>query len=167
MPTNRIINLQATFEFEPEFLPTKVHHFKKFTQGRLPLVDFNFVQVDPLPDLPGYSMINVQDFYLTPTPQFIIPLFFNLPHRFFSEFDSYHEITAYDTLRLDLVAYKFYLNVEYWWIIAAANDILDPFNIPIRTILRIPSESIVANEWSQRPVKKVRDPNDFFFGSTS
>jgi hypothetical protein len=102
---------------------------------------------------------------LTPDPQFIVPLFFNLPSVFFSEFDFYHQVTVVDVLRLDLIAYKYYTNVEYWWIIAAANSILDPFNLVIGTILRIPGETFVINEWLQRPVKKLRDPDVFFFGS--
>ena len=167
MVTNYVMRIPLPLTFSPEFLPANAYYFRGTTKGRLPIEDVSFTQIDPPPDLPGYAIVNTQDFYLTPRPQFIVPIFFNLPKKFFSEEDSYHELTAYDVLRLDLVAYHYYINVEYWWIIAAANEILNPFNLAIGTILRIPSDNVVTNEWLQRPVKKVRDAGDFFFGSTS
>ena len=42
--------------------------------------------------------------------------------------------------RLDLLAWKYYQNVEYWWIIAAANPELrkDSLNLEIGVQIRIP-----------------------------
>lgn len=165
MAHNITRSIPNPFESSPTLLPPSVYYFSGGTRGISPLEDFSFTEIDPPPDISGYSIANTQSFYLTPDPQYVISLFLNLPHTFFSEFDQYHQITAIDNLRLDLVAYQYYLNVEYWWIIALANDILDPFNIPIGTILRIPSESVVINEWITRPTKKLRDPDNFFFGT--
>ena len=42
--------------------------------------------------------------------------------------------------RLDLLAYKYYSSVEYWWVIAEANGIgRGSFTIPVGIQLRIPS----------------------------
>lgn len=42
--------------------------------------------------------------------------------------------------RIDLVANKVYQNSRMWWVILEHNpEILDPTNIPIGTILRIPN----------------------------
>lgn len=43
--------------------------------------------------------------------------------------------------RLDLVSYRCYGTHKYWWVIALANNIIDPFDISYGTILRIPSLS--------------------------
>lgn len=164
----RIIDIPAPLEFKAEFIANSVYYFPELVRGRLPLVETNYIEIEPPTDLPGYAIANLQDFYLTPNPdQHIISLFLNTPSVFFSEFDNYHEITVIDQYRLDLISYKYYLTVEYWWIIATANDILDPFNLEIGTILRIPAENLVISEWLQRPVKKVRDPDAFFFGSSA
>ena len=44
--------------------------------------------------------------------------------------------------RLDLLAWKYYQNVEYWWIIAAANPELrkDSLNLEIGVQIRIPKD---------------------------
>ena len=162
----RIVTLPAPFEFTPKMLSNNAYYFTEFVLGRLPLMENNYTEIEPPADLSGYAIANLQDFYLTsPSPEYVISLFLNTPSTFFSEFDNYHEVTAVDKLRLDLISYKYYLQVEYWWVIALANNILDPFNIPIGTILRVPSESTVINEWLHRPLKRVRDPNAFFFGT--
>lgn len=163
---SRIITLPIPFTTPlPEMLAPSVYYFTGSTLGAPPKIDTSYTLIDPPSSISGYAIANSQDFYLTPDPQFIVPLFFNLPSAFFSEFDYYHLVTVVDVLRLDLIAYKYYTNVEYWWIIAAANNILDPFNLTVGTILRIPGETFVINEWLQRPVKKLRDPDTFFFGT--
>ncbi len=162
---NRNITLPSPFHFAPGVLPTSVYYFTDVALGISSSEDFNFTAVEPPNDLSGYAIANSQDFYLTPSPQYIIPLFLNTPSIFFSEFDSYFEITIIDVFRLDLISYHYYSTPEYWWIIALANNILDPFNLVPGTILRIPSESTVTSEWIQRPVKKVRNPESFFFGT--
>lgn len=40
--------------------------------------------------------------------------------------------------RLDLVAQKFYSNPTKWWVIAVANNLIDPFILPAGTTLVIP-----------------------------
>jgi phage tail protein X len=44
--------------------------------------------------------------------------------------------------RLDLLAWNYYQNVDYWWIIAAANPELrkDTLNLEIGTQIRIPKD---------------------------
>lgn len=166
MPThNRSITLPIPFQFTPVVLPTKVYYFTETVLGISGFEDSAFTEIEPPNDLSGYAIANLQYFYLTPLPQFIVSLFLNVPAVFFSEFDNYVEITTVNATRLDLISYLYYQTPEYWWILALANNILDPFNIPVGTILRIPAENIVVDEWLQRPLKKVRDPNVFFFGT--
>lgn len=52
--------------------------------------------------------------------------------------DEYFTVTEIEENRLDIVATKFYNTPRYWWVIALANYIIDPFDIPIGTRLRIP-----------------------------
>ena len=52
--------------------------------------------------------------------------------------DEYVTITNETENRLDLVAYKYYGSARYWWIIALANYIIDPFDIPVGSVLRVP-----------------------------
>jgi hypothetical protein len=51
--------------------------------------------------------------------------------------DQYYEVESGYANRLDLISYKVYRTVHLWWIIAMANDILNPLDIPVGTILRI------------------------------
>lgn len=60
-----------------------------------------------------------------------------------SKSDQYYTVTINTENRLDIIANMFYNNSIYWWIIAKANNITDVFNIPVDTILRIPSLSTV------------------------
>lgn len=48
--------------------------------------------------------------------------------------------------RLDLVSYRCYSTHKYWWVIALANYIIDPFDVPYGTILRIPPLSQLYSE---------------------
>lgn len=45
--------------------------------------------------------------------------------------------------RLDVLAHKYYGDEDYWWVIALANRIMDPFMMVPGTRLRIPSEAKV------------------------
>ena len=40
--------------------------------------------------------------------------------------------------RLDIISTSFYGTPKYWWVIAMANNIIDPFTLEIGTNLRIP-----------------------------
>lgn len=57
------------------------------------------------------------------------------------EDDNYFSVTPRYVNRLDLIAHKFYHESKLWWAIAIANDLEDPMNIPLDTILRIPAVS--------------------------
>ena len=52
--------------------------------------------------------------------------------------DFYITITQENEGRLDIIAAKYLNTAKYWWVIALANNIIDPFDIPIGTRLRIP-----------------------------
>ena len=56
----------------------------------------------------------------------------------FSNNDEYSVVTKVEENRLDIISYKFYNTPKYWWVIAMANYIFDPFDIPVGTKLRIP-----------------------------
>lgn len=53
--------------------------------------------------------------------------------------DTYFAVVGKYIDRLDLIAHKFYQDSKLWWVIAKANNIENPWDIPIDTILRIPA----------------------------
>lgn len=53
--------------------------------------------------------------------------------------DQYFTVDSTTENRLDIVSYRFYGTAIYWWVIAFANQIIDPFKVKIGDILRIPS----------------------------
>ena len=55
--------------------------------------------------------------------------------------DTYFSITGRYVDRIDLVAHKFYNDSKLWWVIAEANNITDPLELPINTIIRVPAIS--------------------------
>lgn len=55
-----------------------------------------------------------------------------------SEEDSYYTVDIRTENRLDIISSEKYGFPTYWWVIAMANDIIDPFDVPYGTILRIP-----------------------------
>ena len=57
--------------------------------------------------------------------------------------DTFHIVTMKDENRLDLISWQYYGNVLLWWVIAEASDIIDPFNVPKDTVLRIPDKSTI------------------------
>jgi hypothetical protein len=77
-------------------------------------------------------------------------LFSEYYHRFGQPFnvqqtsrDEYVKIDNTTENRLDIIALKYYNNPTMWWIIAAANNILDVFEVPVGTVLRIPPLQVV------------------------
>lgn len=52
--------------------------------------------------------------------------------------DQYCTVELYQKDRLDIISNIYYSTPKYWWVIAIANNIIDPFDIPIGTTLRIP-----------------------------
>lgn len=61
--------------------------------------------------------------------------------------DTYHRIAAHEVTRFDILANTYYKNPLLWWVIAQANNIMDPLNpIPPGTLIRIPSlEALYGN----------------------
>lgn len=56
---------------------------------------------------------------------------------------SYHRVTEAQRNRLDMIAYEHYMDARLWWLIAMANEIIDPFFVPPGIILKIP----YLSEW--------------------
>lgn len=138
-----------------------VYYFTDPVRGLKPFADFNYTLITGPASLPSYSIGNVQDFYLTSRAagrQQIVPLFLNLPDSDlqFGRRDSRHTVTAADEFRVDLISYRFYGTVEYWWIILLANDVIDPFSIKQNTILRIPDQGVILSNWLSTPVSRQR-----------
>lgn len=55
--------------------------------------------------------------------------------------DRFVTINSTTKDRIDIIAYAAYGFAEYWWVLAIANDFLDPFSLPIGTVVRIPPMS--------------------------
>ena len=66
-------------------------------------------------------------------------------HQFeYSKDDAYHEVTSGEEGRLDLIAFQYYNNPAFWWVIAEANDIVFPMrDVFAGLVLRIPSINTV------------------------
>jgi len=60
---------------------------------------------------------------------------------------KYHTIKEGD--RLDLISYKYFGDVKYWKFIAAFNHLIDPLELEVGTLLKIPTFTSV-----QRMAKK-------------
>lgn len=65
-----------------------------------------------------------------------IPQLIDIPSN---EDDEYFTVTSSYESRLDKVAYDYYENSKYWWIIALVNNINNPFESMIKDTLVIPS----------------------------
>ena len=52
--------------------------------------------------------------------------------------DQFHTVTMEEENRLDIISFNYYQTPEYSWIIALANNMVDPFIVNVGTILRIP-----------------------------
>ena len=52
--------------------------------------------------------------------------------------DQFYVVTMSEEDRLDIISTSFYGTPKYWWVIALANNIIDPFTLEIGTNLRIP-----------------------------
>lgn len=55
-----------------------------------------------------------------------------------AEHESTYIVGVETENRLDLISYRCYSTSKYWWVIALANYIIDPFDVPYGTVLRIP-----------------------------
>lgn len=56
-----------------------------------------------------------------------------------SDIDIFHTVTREQENRPDIIANIYYNDPSFYWVIAVANDLVDPFIIQIGSILRIPS----------------------------
>lgn len=57
-----------------------------------------------------------------------------------SQDDAFHKVNQGERFRLDIIAWKRYDNPLFWWVLALANGIRNPFVEPdLDTILRVPS----------------------------
>ena len=63
-----------------------------------------------------------------------------------SERDVYHEVQKEEENRLDIISNKYFGTPEYYWLIALANDLVDPFVVRVGDVLRIPN-LYSAYEW--------------------
>lgn len=70
------------------------------------------------------------------------------PRRFIekSNEDSSVQIDNVSENRLDIIANSFYGDPKYWWYIAQANNIIDPFDVPRDVVLRVPITSTLYTE---------------------
>lgn len=61
--------------------------------------------------------------------------------------DKFYTVKSED--RIDLIAYRFYKKVRYWWIIAHYNNISNPLDLSdfVGRDLRIPSKSTVERDY--------------------
>jgi nucleoid-associated protein YgaU len=53
--------------------------------------------------------------------------------------DQFHRVTDDDVTRIDLLAWKYYGDCALWWVIAEANDIINPLELETGRVLRIPA----------------------------
>ena len=68
-----------------------------------------------------------------------------------SEGDRYHITNPTDIINLENVAFQYYGEAKYWWIIAIANNILDPFDSDDAGLtLRIPAFDRARAELDKR-----------------
>lgn len=63
-----------------------------------------------------------------------------------SKDDIIFEVNVETENRLDMISQIYYTTPKYWWVIAQANYIIDPFDVPYGTRLRIPSLTSLYNE---------------------
>ena len=57
---------------------------------------------------------------------------------------TYHTVTLREENRLDIIANEEYGDQKLYWVIAMANNIIDPFNVKQGTVLKIPQIATVS-----------------------
>jgi nucleoid-associated protein YgaU len=57
--------------------------------------------------------------------------------------DSFYSVESGYENRLDLISYKFYGTPFLWWAIALVNNIVDPLDVGVGVVLRIPEISSI------------------------
>lgn len=65
--------------------------------------------------------------------------YFEVPfYKVKTEDSSNYIVKASEEGRLDLISYKIYGTVDYWWVIAIANDIYFPLDVKAGDVLLLP-----------------------------
>lgn len=64
----------------------------------------------------------------------------------YSAEDTYYVVTKETANRLDTISNYFYNTPRYWWVIALANYIIDPFDVAEGSRLRIPPLQSLYNK---------------------
>jgi hypothetical protein len=67
---------------------------------------------------------------------------------------SFYQVTGADLMRPDMISYKNYGTVNYWWIILFINGIADPFyDMHVGDILIIPSLVDLYNFYKSQSIR--------------
>jgi hypothetical protein len=70
---------------------------------------------------------------------------------------SYYRVTEVDGMRPDLISYNVYGTVQYWWIVCAANDIINPLiDIEVGAVLLIPNKLDITRFQRKYRVRRSR-----------
>ena len=70
---------------------------------------------------------------------------------------TYYRVTAVDGMRPDLISYKVYGTVRFWWVICLVNQIDSPLtDIQPGSILTIPSKVDIINFQRKYRVRRSR-----------
>ena len=59
--------------------------------------------------------------------------------------DTYYTVTIETENRLDMISQEIYNTPRYWWVLALANYLTDPFDVPVGTTLRVPPITSLYN----------------------
>lgn len=79
---------------------------------------------------------------------------FNKTNVLHSDDDIFHVVLKEEENRLDIISYKYYNTAEYSWVIALANEMVDPFVVNVGSILRIPKFTSLY-QWEGALYKRV------------
>lgn len=88
-----------------------------------------FYTISPVTD--GQTGLNIDEF----------DFLYNSLSNFVMNYEPmYYQVNETDMGRVDMISYKNYQTVNYWWLIAYANEIHDPFtDIYVGKLLVIPN----------------------------
>lgn len=102
--------------------------------------DLKYTEVDPT-EFP-YSRYRKLDRITNAEGDYFVETYeeLNIPQ---TNSDKFHEVKAGEDNRLDLIAYKYYRNPSLWWVIAEANNIIDPIKVEVGEVLRIPPRETI------------------------
>ena len=81
------------------------------------------------------------------------PILDFLENDFIKDIKKIKKFIEVSDKNLDYLAKKYYNNLDYWWIIAIYNDIIDPFNIE-KDIIKVPDINYVENIYMDYIIKK-------------